>query len=726
MDNKNTIFDYIKAFFVKLFTVVFAFFHSIFSIKDKKEEPNKTHEEQIDTTIPKKNDNNTNITPITIPDDESVFTNPHNDNEEGEKPNEVILEIPRLKLKEKIIVEQKHKDLIINKELLEELIEQALEELEEHKKINFEIKKADKETKERIEKFKEKVIPKINKEIEIKKPETKENLIEVVNDVVKEQNKETPIFPPKVIEIKKEDKKEEIKEEPKQDIQLDLNKDYKDDIKIEVPKQKQEPYFMATVLKENTLNIKEPQEIKKETHIAKSNIETKEEIKKESKEKPSIHMVPNTEEEIKPEIKDTVKNIATVAALAGVKVAETILTPTEEIKPSTPTLKEEKKEEKVEIIAIPELEKVEEKIKKAESEQEIEDVEEDLTIIDEKIEKQEEQIKKVEKKEEVPSEELGKEQKTDKKEKEISEMIDDSIISKITDKTNKIEQYASIEMDKEDIEEKDYEKVEKEIDKILEEIDSATFKYKDRLSETQQAKLDAQKSKLKKTKYSIDTQKKVDIDNERKHLEEIIMESEKLALKEEIDKLNMKHQMDLNDHLLEKVEDLNNKTQEQVAKIEKALIKKKLKDAYRTATISSMIALPFVRTKYFFYFTAGMMVKTFFLQLHSVLHRKSDKLSLPDISALKNGENALNEAINVTEENIETLNYLTQQTLSKYPELQFDREYRRYISGLTNRLNNNYDKLNKKKKAVSTILTRSKKDTLILKKVRKYEEDKAA
>ena len=184
--------------------------------------------------------------------------------------------------------------------------------------------------------------------------------------------------------------------------------------------------------------------------------------------------------------------------------------------------------------------------------------------------------------------------------------------------------------------------------------------------------------------------------------------------------------MEMNNELLKRTDKINTLSEKQIADIEKRIIKKRLRDAYRHATITSMVALPFVRSKYFFYFTAGMMVKTFFLQIGHVLNRNKDELTTPDLIALRNGENALDEAINVTNDNISELNYLTIDTLNKYPELQYDDEYIQYVNGLKQRLNQNYDKLTRKRHIIDRTIHRSKKDIKILKKIRKKEMDKAA
>ena len=184
--------------------------------------------------------------------------------------------------------------------------------------------------------------------------------------------------------------------------------------------------------------------------------------------------------------------------------------------------------------------------------------------------------------------------------------------------------------------------------------------------------------------------------------------------------------MELNNKLLGKLDKLDNVSQEQMAAIEKEIVKNRLREAYRHATITSMIAFPFVRTKFFFYFTAGMMVKTFLMQIEHVFNRRRDRLTTPDIIELRNGENALDEAINVKNDNISELNYLTMDTLNKYPELEYDSEYIQYVNGLKQRLNQNYDKLTRKRHIIDRTIHRSKKDIKILKKIRKKEMDKAA
>mgnify|MGYP002853168654 CR=1 FL=1 len=699
----------IKAFFIHIITMITAFFYKLFH----KEEKNKKEQTKIDNIT--KEIETKKEAPLadntTLPDEPSTLSNPHNTETGEEAPNTVILELPKLKLdkiKQSPILK---KELIITSELIDILIEQALEELEEHKKINFKIKDANKELKEKIKEFKEKVIPKINHSIEIEKPKNKEELKKIVKEVVKEQNKLTPLFPKKeeIITIKKETPKK-VEKPKKEEIKLDLNKDKKEDVSLNIKQEKQEPYVMATILPEETLTLPEITSVKKVEKLATTVPETKKEIKEKAEER-HIQMVPTTKELPKKKPVETIKQVATIAALTTIKAADAILISTpketkEKIK-EVPTIKK---------LDLPELKTIDDKIKQASEKKELDVIEEDLTYIDHKIKEKQEEIKEVEKETKEPV----------KKENTTKTFIDDSIIDNIEDNITKVTTSASVEMKKEELEDKNYDEVEKEIDKLIDEIDDTITKYKDTMPEVQLRKLEAEKAKLEQTEFSLDTQKKVDIHNERKHLDDLIHESEKQGLKKEIERLKFNHQMDLNNALINKVEDLNNMTQDQVERIEKVLIKKKMKDAYRAATITSMVAFPFVRTKYFFYFTAGMMVNTFFLQLHSVLSRKTEDLSLPDINSLQRGEDALNEAINVTNDNLVILHYLTEETLSKYPDLRYDLEYMRYVNGLQEKLTLNQSKLTRKKNNVDKLLHRSKKDIKQLKKVRKKEQERMA
>ena len=90
------------------------------------------------------------------------------------------------------------------------------------------------------------------------------------------------------------------------------------------------------------------------------------------------------------------------------------------------------------------------------------------------------------------------------------------------------------------------------------------------------------------------------------------------------------------------------------------MIKQKLKKASKTLEISSLLALPFVRNKYFFYFTIGLFVNNHFNFLNSILKRKTITNNNIDLDKVKRGKEALEESINLNYDNINYLNYLEQ------------------------------------------------------------------
>ena len=282
---------------------------------------------------------------------------------------------------------------------------------------------------------------------------------------------------------------------------------------------------MASIVPITSLNLKEAVPVKTETKIGKTVKEVKEEIKDKADDVP-IRMVKNTPDPLRPSIKDEVKNVATVAAVTIIKAASEILTSApkenkEKIKKAT--IKEVKKEEpvkeEIQELDIPELKVIEDKIKEADKPKELTKVKEELDYIDKKIEEKQEEIEEVEK---IKPQEKIKEK----------EFIDDSIIDEISEDISKATTKANEEIKKEDIEDKNYKDVENDLDLILKDIDDTRYKYKDTIPEVQLRKLEAQRAKIEQTKYSIDAQKKIDINNEKKHLEEIIQESEKQGLKE--------------------------------------------------------------------------------------------------------------------------------------------------------------------------------------------------
>ena len=137
-----------------------------------------------------------------------------------------------------------------------------------------------------------------------------------------------------------------------------------------------------------------------------------------------------------------------------------------------------------------------------------------------------------------------------------------------------------------------------------------------------------------------------------------------------------------------------------MSKIEKELIKLKIKKACKTLELPSILLLPFIRNKYFFYFTAGLFVSNHLNFLNLILRHKTSNFTKPELEEIRRGNDALNESLNLTNNNIAYLSYLENDIRTKYPELSYDEEYLIYINRLKYNLIKNQEKLLKKKKMI--------------------------
>lgn len=292
------------------------------------------------------------------------------------------------------------------------------------------------------------------------------------------------------------------------------------------------------------------------------------------------------------------------------------------------------------------------------------------------------------------SKEEPKEETKKKQEKQKPILVDTSLLD---DKIKKISENKNIELTKEEFEDKDYDKLIIEIDILLKEITNLKQKP---LTEESKQKLIQQESKLNQVKNELEIKKGEDLKKEENLLQETILDQELFRLEEELKKLHLENQIDLNEKNIQKAEDLEFLSKEQVSKIEKELIKLKIKKACKTLELPSILLLPFIRNKYFFYFTAGLFVSNHLHFLNLILRHKTSNFTKPELEEIRRGNDALNESLNLTNNNIAYLSYLENDIRTKYPELSYDEEYLIYINRLKYNLIKNQEKLLKKKKMI--------------------------
>lgn len=694
-------------FFKAILLLILGFF-----FKQKKETKTQSNSNQLST-----NNKESNITipgtNETLPDDINSKNDSH-DNEDT--TNSIILELPKDKITKLKFNELNKEEIIFTKEYIIELIEKELEHIYKEQKLDVKkVKENDKELKKVIEKFEEKVIPKVQKQIEFYHLNKEDEVKKEVTKIVEIELKEFPILPPVTIEIQKEEPKPiEVNENTKIETPNEPNQTITIENKPKEPEKNSAPYSIA-YRETRDLNIRENETIKIDATPILTVPDT-EKIKSSIENRPTT-MVPNDIELPKPKVKDVLKNTAAITATVAIKAATEILTPEKKETPSKVDDSEIKElESKLE--SKPETIESVEKIKK-----ELEEKLEKIEIEKKKQELQHEEQKKQNQETEQKLEEVKKqEEKTKEKEEKVKDLIRDSEISSITIGIDEVIEDSKKETEKEDFFDKDYDRIESQIDKMLEDIANTRLRYGSKLSSKQKSKLEREESKLRDAREFIYTQKSKDIEYEQNQLSDYISESELLGLQNELKRIDDENKEEVNERFLKKMQKLEGMTEEQVKQADKRILFKKLNKASMLLEMGSILAFPFIRNKYFFYFTLGLIVDNHFNFINAFWRRKMNKYEPADLSRIRQGQDALNGALDITFKNIIELDQLEQDAISRYPELANDPRFISQVTNLRIKLNNNYNKLMHKNKVMETYYNKTRRQAKILKKDLKPEQ----
>ena len=285
---------------------------------------------------------------------------------------------------------------------------------------------------------------------------------------------------------------------------------------------------------------------------------------------------------------------------------------------------------------------------------------------------------------------------------------------------NTIENSISEMKSPKEIEDKKYDLYKNEINKLLNEIENYEIKYSSTLTEEQKKVLNKQKEKLRNTKEKIYLQQEIDFEKEKKEFNKTISEEEIKSLQDYLYSLHLEQELEFNNKLIKQVESLEKVSEEQIANIDKKILMKNLEKASLLTEMTSILAFPFIRSRYFFYFTIGLIIDNHFNFINAFFKRKINKFKPADLSALKQGKDALDKAIDQTYNNIEKLQYITYNALNKYPELAYDKKFIKYTTKLNNNLQKNYLKLTKKRNIINKYYSKTNKQ--IKKLIKKGEK----
>ena len=696
--------------------------------------------------------------PTSLPDTANVNANPHDTTSDEETPNSINLTPPPKIIKLKKIYQEDSKKIIFTKELIEELIDEELEET--YKDLDFKVKEATKEQEEDIKELKEKIVPKIEEKIEKNNLTTIEEVKEEIKDIVKEEMELKPLFPPIEITFTEKPKKTEEKKEPytlatKVNKTLNLapekpNKVHKEEKIATVPNQ---PKIKEKIAKTPEMMVPLVEDIPKPTikedikeiitgtvlttaSVAKEIVTPKIERKKEALTIPEVEL-PKLKAEFKelkkdnkPPLEQQPEQPKETTILEEPKVEmPSIAKPFQQEDPNkeTPLINSEEPakgispidlEETIAEIQTPQLEEPEEIVIEEielptieEHKNTIEDISPEEVIILEEIHQKIDEKETKEEKIEVKKE-LEDKVETIKEEK----VIENKDIDELTETSEETMEEVKKESKKEDFFEKDYDHMEAQINNMLDDIANTLLKYDGKLSERQKNKLKKEEEKLRKAKANLLEQKDRDISYEKSQLDAEIHQSEIDGLQEELKKMHFEYQAEADERLLKKMERLEGMTREQVANADKRIMMKRFNKASLLLEMTSLLSFPFIRNKYFLYFTIGLIIDNHFNFINAFWKRKVNKYQPADLSNIRRGIDALDGAIDLTYKNTVQLDYLEQEALSRYPELQYDQAFINKVTSIRIKLDKNYNKLMKKKQTMEKYMGKTKKQIKILKR----------
>lgn len=265
--------------------------------------------------------------------------------------------------------------------------------------------------------------------------------------------------------------------------------------------------------------------------------------------------------------------------------------------------------------------------------------------------------------------------------------------------------------------EKDYDNQEEKIDKMLDKISDTRIKYGDKLTKKQKERLKEQEDKLRSAKEKLEVSKEKDIAYEKKELDDTIKEVEIEGLKKEVESMHLQYKMETNNNLLKKMDKLEGMTKEQVASTDRKIMMSRFNKASFLLEMTSLLAFPFVRNKYFRLFTIGLVVDNHLGFAHAFLNRKANRYQPVDLESIKKGQDALDGAIDLAYKDLVQLDYIEEQALSKYPELANDPAYQASVARIRNNLNNQFNKLQHKQQTMDKYLNKGKRQKKVLKKI---------
>lgn len=324
------------------------------------------------------------------------------------------------------------------------------------------------------------------------------------------------------------------------------------------------------------------------------------------------------------------------------------------------------------------------------------------TVLEEKNNSQEHVIQEEKKPFKEPPKKEEEKEKKEPKEEKLKEPITIDI-AKIEKENDKLLNEATKALEKEIVLSKEYDEVLKSLEKKERELKDLLQKP---LKEHQKNKIKTELQKITKMKNTLAFKKEGELESIRISLEESLSPEEKDRILEECMKWNREITEEIQKNL---VIDIENKTQLEIRKLEKELMKQQLRKISNVLSFPMLLSIPFVKNKYYRMFVGGFFVFQGLNWIQSLLFRSPNTEMLPNLTAIKSGRDALEEYANSLIRNKEMLKNLRKEMLEKYPELLEDAEFLSLISSVEYNLEIEYQKCIEKTQVVNRYFKKGKK-----------------
>lgn len=353
-----------------------------------------------------------------------------------------------------------------------------------------------------------------------------------------------------------------------------------------------------------------------------------------------------------------------------------------------------------------EQEKLQETILQKETEEEIKVLETKKESTEENLQNEDIQME-VEKTKNEEKQEVKEETKKEEKE---SNYYFQKLIDEVSFKIKELKDL----LEKEELTIEDYDYIEENIGELTSVLE--TYKILNKLDNLEQEKINEQLNNVHELKESLENTRKEDYKKEESIQNETMKQEEINRVNSLLQEVYSENDKDLSAFSLSSIDDLNNKTEEEIKKLEKELLKVKLRKAAKVLEPSFLVSLPFIRNKYFLYFTTGIFLHNHLGIINSLYERKEASFRPVNISPLMKASEALSNSISITEDNLIKVREIKEKYVDRYPELKYDEDFNKSINKMETKLKSNYTKYVNKENRLKRIKKRSTKINKNIKK----------